>query len=53
MKYGTSLQIPRTLKIFKEGSSHLGTAETNPTRDHEVAGSLLGLTQCVKDLVSW
>ena len=28
-----------------------GSVETNPTRNQEVAGSLLGFTQCVKDLV--
>ena len=31
-------------------SSHNGTAETNMTRNHEVAGSIPGLTQRVKDL---
>ena len=32
-------------------SSCRGTAETNPTGIHEVAGSIPGLTQRVKDLV--
>ena len=27
-----------------------GAAETNPTRNHEVSGSIPGLAQCVKDL---
>ena len=33
------------------GSSCCGTAEMNPTRNHEVAGSVPGLVQLVKDLV--
>ena len=32
-------------------SSHQGTVETNPTRNHEVVGSIPGLAQGVKDLV--
>ena len=31
-------------------SSHHGTAETNPTRNHEVAGTTPGLVQWAKDL---
>ena len=31
------------------GSSHHGTAETNLTRNHEVGGSIPGLSQWVKD----
>ena len=32
------------------GSSHHGAVEMNPTRNHEVAGLIPGLTQWVKDL---
>ena len=32
-------------------SSHCGAAETNPTKNHEVAGLIPGLAQWVKDLV--
>ena len=28
----------------KEGSSHHGTGETNPTRTHKIVGSIPGLT---------
>ena len=33
----------------KKRSSHRGTAETNPTRNPEISGSIPGLTQWVKD----
>ena len=38
-------------KGSKFWSSHRGAVETNPTRNHEVTGSIPGLTQWVKDLV--
>ena len=33
------------------GSSHHGAEETNPTKNHEVVGSIPGLAQGVKDPV--
>ena len=33
-----------------DGSSHRGTVERNPTRNHEVAGSITGLAHWVNDL---
>ena len=41
---------PGTSMYHGCGSFHCGTAETNPTRNHEVAGLITGLTQWVKDL---
>ena len=35
----------------RRGSSCLGAAETKPTRNHEVLGSIPGLAKWVKDLV--
>ena len=42
-------QNTKRKKSFNEGSSHRGAAETNLTRNHEVAGSIPGCAQCVKD----
>ena len=36
-------------KMFR--SSHHGTEETNPTRNHEVVGLIPGLAQWIKYLV--
>ena len=38
------------LKTNTLGTSRRGTAETNPTRNHEVASSIPGLAHWVKDL---
>ena len=37
------------LKFGRNQSYGRGTAETNPTRNHEVAGLIPGLAQWVKD----
>ena len=42
---------PTLFSVKREmGSFHRGAAETNPTRNHEVAESIPGLAQWVKDL---
>jgi len=38
------------LRIRNAWSSHRGAVETNPSRNHEVAGLILSLAQWVKDL---
>ena len=40
----------RDCKNTIDWTSLRGTVETNPTRDHEVAVSIPGLTEWVKDL---
>ena len=48
------LVLPVDLHLHKGctmTSSRRGTVETNPTRNHEVAGSIPGQEQWVKDLV--
>ena len=40
------------LFLKKYGSSRHGAAETNPTRNPEVAGLIPGLAQWVKDLAA-
>ena len=37
------------LKVVIPGSSHHGAGETNPTRNHEVAGSIPSLAHLVND----
>ena len=41
----------KSLKNISQRSSRCGAAETNPNRNHEVAGSIPGLQLWVKDPV--
>ena len=41
--------LENNIKSSRESSCR-GSVETNPTRNHEVVGSILGLTPWVKDL---
>ena len=45
-----SSENPKQNKLKENWSSRHGAAKTNPTRNHEVAGSIPGLPQWVKDL---
>ena len=43
--------LGQLIQLFhKSWSSHCGTVEMNPTSNHEVAASIPGLAQWVKDL---
>ena len=43
-------QVAEEIKVKRrDRSSHHGTVETNPTRNHEVVGLIPGLAQWVKD----
>ena len=46
---GLKCSVKKKQKTFR--SSRHGAAEMNLTRNHEVAGLIPGLAQCVKDLV--
>ena len=46
--YSQKANLP-DVKNGNTWSSRLGAAETNPTRNHEVGGSIPGLAQWVKD----
>ena len=43
------LHYPLPIITSKMWSSHRGAAEVNPTRNHEVSGSIPGLARWVKD----
>ena len=49
LPYATGVAIKTKTKKTEHGSSRCGSAETYLTRNHEVVGSIPGLTQWVKD----
>ena len=49
-KTDTTCEVEKTLKEVTR-SSHCGSAVTNPTSNHEDAGSIPGLAQWVRDPV--
>ena len=49
IKWDLSLGCKDGSKIYKSEVPIRGTAETNPTRNHEVVGSIPGLAHWVKD----
>ena len=46
----SATDLPKNIQGSHSGSSCRGAVETNPTRNHEVAVSIPGLAQWVKDL---
>ena len=40
-------------KKYSHRSSHRGAAETNPTKNHEVVGSIPGLVGSIPGLAQW
>ena len=46
---GKTIAVTIHIKLVVVGRSCYGTGETNPSRNHEVSGSIPGLTHWVKD----
>ena len=44
-----SSSVGQMYRKLQQWSSRRGTAETNPTRNHEIAGLIPGLTQWITD----
>ena len=49
MWYIYTMEYYSTIKRKENWSSHHGAEEANPTRNHEVVGSIPGLAQWVRD----